>query len=326
MKTTFVLHVNHLDFQKQVQQLEELADSLTNTALIMPELWLLCQNKAQYREVEILFTRFSTVQVLICETVWTDFVSHKANFLSLVATEQPEMILFTGDQFGKELAARVNATMKKDIYFNVKQIQRITENAIQIQQELFGSQLLGISDLQKMPIVLVLAATYNQNKSIQTKQVKPKVVEIREFEPKSSIKKIRVLKKYTQQSIDLVASPFIVAIGRGVQSEIGAQEAKEFASRYHGEVGGTRAATTNGWLSHDRLIGVSGKSSHADICLTLGVSGLPAFTKGIENCKKIIAVNKDSEALIFNNCDIGFVCESQEFIEKLLERREKGDG
>jgi hypothetical protein len=82
-------------------------------------------------------------------------------------------------------------------------------------------------------------------------------------------------------------------------------------------VGGTRPAVLNGWLPMDRMIGYSGTSVKAKLCITFGSSGSTPFLHGIERSELLVAINADAEAPIFDHCDIGIIGDCIAAIEEL---------
>ncbi|MCI5824701.1 MAG: FAD-binding protein, partial [Candidatus Gastranaerophilales bacterium] len=63
--------------------------------------------------------------------------------------------------------------------------------------------------------------------------------------------------------------------------------------------------------------GQTGQSVAAGLYIAFGISGAIQHLCGIKNCKKIIAVNNDKNAPIFNHCDIGIVDDAALVIEQL---------
>jgi len=70
----------------------------------------------------------------------------------------------------------------------------------------------------------------------------------------------------------------------------------------------------------DLQIGQSGCFIQPDLYIAFGISGSIHHTCGILNSKKIIAVNKDCNAPIFEYSDIRIICDSGEIIRKVGEK------
>lgn len=118
----------------------------------------------------------------------------------------------------------------------------------------------------------------------------------------------------------------VVAAGRGASGAAGIEKLNQLAKTLGGILGGSRPVICAGKLPPDRQLGLSGSRASPALCLVFGASGAAAFRAGIEGSRKIIAVNRDPQAPIFEDCDLGVVADCNEFAEALaacLEQREK---
>ena len=119
------------------------------------------------------------------------------------------------------------------------------------------------------------------------------------------VKPVSILKK--DGSHELENAKLVFLAGRGVGNRKTYEKLKELALKYNAKMGCTRPVSMNGWESYDNFVGISGKSLNADICVAFGVSGSGPLIKGLENVKKIIAINNDKDALIFSYADLCIV-------------------
>ncbi|AWR99118.1 electron transfer flavoprotein subunit alpha/FixB family protein [Metallosphaera hakonensis] len=131
-------------------------------------------------------------------------------------------------------------------------------------------------------------------------------------------------RKVAQQSVSLDKAKIIVSVGRGMGSKENVKFAVDLARVLNGAVGGSRPVTAEmGWLPEDRQIGLSGNKVRPQLYIALGISGQPQHIAGIRDSKVIVAVNKDKNAPISENCDYMIVGDAIEFCKVLTGRLSK---
>lgn len=120
-----------------------------------------------------------------------------------------------------------------------------------------------------------------------------------------TLQRIEIKEKTGEADISSAGIVFIG--GRGLKSKENFERMAETAQKLHAAWGCTRAAALSGWCGYDRVVGISGQSLSADICVLFGVSGAAPLMAGLEHVKKIIAVNKDKKAPVFDDADDGII-------------------
>ena len=121
--------------------------------------------------------------------------------------------------------------------------------------------------------------------------------------------------------IKLEDAPVIVCGGRGIGGPEPFQTTlKELADLLHGAVGASRPPADNGWVSEAAHIGLTGKIVAPDIYIAVAVSGASQHTAGCTGSKHIIAINKDPEANIFREAELGVVGKYEEVVPALTNK------
>ena len=112
----------------------------------------------------------------------------------------------------------------------------------------------------------------------------------------------------------------IIAGGRGLRTGKRFAELFEIAEHLGGVVGASRCAVDQGWASYAHQVGLSGKSVSPTTYIALGISGSPNHLAGMSSADRIIAVNSDPDAPIFQVADVGIVADLADFLPVWLER------
>jgi electron transfer flavoprotein alpha subunit len=129
--------------------------------------------------------------------------------------------------------------------------------------------------------------------------------------------------KEAKQAVDLTQAEIIVAVGRGIKEQKNIEIAKQLAEAMGGELAASRPICDSGWLPMDRQIGSSGQTVAPKLYLALGISGAIQHIVGMKGSRSIIAINKDSEAPIFEIADFAVVGNLFEIVPPLIEEVKK---
>src|ERR1041385_8476009 len=129
--------------------------------------------------------------------------------------------------------------------------------------------------------------------------------------------------KEAKQAVDLTQAEIIIAVGRGIKEQKNIDIAKQLAEALGGELAASRPICDSGWLPMDRQIGSSGQTVAPKLYLALGISGAIQHIVGMKGARTIIAVNKDSEAPIFEIADFAVVGNLFDVVPPLVEEIKK---
>ena len=121
-----------------------------------------------------------------------------------------------------------------------------------------------------------------------------------------------------EPTVKLKDAPVIVAGGAGVSSQAEFELIEDLANLLGGEVGASRAAVDAGFVSREHQIGQTGLTVRPRLYIAAGISGAIQHRAGMDKSNKIIAINTDPDAPIFQVAHYKIVGELGEVLPLLI--------
>ena len=158
-------------------------------------------------------------------------------------------------------------------------------------------------------------------------KVVPGTARVESFAPQISPGEIRTkpldLFREAQRAVDLGAAEIIVSVGRGIQEASNLPLVEKLAAALGAELAASRPICDAGWLPMERQVGSSGQTVAPKMYMAIGISGAIQHLVGMKGSRTVVAINKDSNAPIFEIADYGIVGDLFQIVPELIEAIQK---
>lgn len=116
----------------------------------------------------------------------------------------------------------------------------------------------------------------------------------------------------------------VVSGGRGIGAPEGFDLLARVANLLGAGLGGSLPAVDAGWVPVAHQVGQSGKFVSPKVYFAVAISGTPQHLAGVAPSARIVALNSDKEAPIFQRCDVGVVGDWREILPLVADELERG--
>jgi electron transfer flavoprotein alpha subunit len=224
--------------------------------------------------------------------------------------------LFGGGLLGFEIGAGLAARLNAGVTMEVTQVN-VADGKLTAERPIHGDSSISTSRYKDRGIIIGrLNAFETAAPSEATAEVQDVDVELSDFSTKATM-----VQRGEQrgEDIDIEGADILVAGGRGLGKPEGFELCEALAVALGGAVAATRAVVDAGWYPYSTQIGQTGKTVSPKLYLAAGISGAIQHKVGFQSSENIVAINKDSNAPIFEYSDLGIVGDLNKILPKLTE-------
>lgn len=252
------------------------------------------------------------------DAAFDDFVAQPAAhaLAELCAQGSYDLICFPMTYDARDIAGRLSAKLPATLMSNAMDI----ESPDLIKTAIFGGEQVVDVTLENSPKIAIF-----RPKSFAPEPASDggdPTVEQLSADISDDLKKSKRVERHEEEASGpkLEEAPVVISGGRGLQEPDNFKLIQELADAIgNTAVGATRAIVDAGWVPYSLQVGQTGKTVKPSVYIAIGISGATQHVVGMKGAKKIIAINKDEEAPIFQMADLGIVGDALKIVPQLIE-------
>ena len=248
------------------------------------------------------------------------------SMVGIINRYRPGVVLFGATTTGRDIAPRVASELRCGLTADCTELQ-IGEH--RIKDKTYKNTLLQIRPAFGGNIVATIVSP-ESHPSMAT--VREGVMRISDPDETKSAEIVmepaelsdadfptRILETVTEERcVDLKSAKIIVSAGMGASDPESLKLVKQLAKALGGVVGTSRPVADACVLPRDHQVGQTGTTVRPNLYIACGISGQIQHRAGMAESKRIIAVNRDPAAPIFDIAHYGIVGDVREVIPKMI--------
>jgi len=223
--------------------------------------------------------------------------------------------LFGGGLLGFEIGAGLAARLNAGVTMEVTAV-RVEGGELLAERPILGDSSISTSRYRERGIVIGRLNAFELRESGGAAAIEDVDVD---FSPWSTQATMVTRGEQRGADVNIEDADILIAGGRGLGNAEGFEALEELAGALGGAVAATRAVVDAGWYPYAAQIGQTGKTVAPKLYLAAGISGAIQHKVGMQSSENIVAINKDSNAPIFEFSDLGIVGDLNKIVPKLTE-------
>ena len=246
----------------------------------------------------------------------------------LIRQHVPQIVLYGATPIGRDLAPTVASAIKCGLTADCTDLQigdhtepgsgRVHKNLMfQIRPAFGGNIIATIVNYDRWPQM----ATVREGVMVMPEPDASRRCDVVRHEAAMDgvTLPLKIVQTHRQRKkVNLKAARIIIAGGAGVGSRDNFRLIWDLAGCLGAAVAGSRAAVDLGYVDKDHQVGQTGTTVRPALYVACGISGAVQHRAGMQEAARIVAVNNDADAPIFQIAHYGVVGDLNDVIPKMI--------
>jgi electron transfer flavoprotein alpha subunit len=240
----------------------------------------------------------------------------------LAAERKPHIILASATAFGRSVMPYTAALLKTGLTADCTglSIEPETNLLLQTRPAIGGNIMATIKTPNHRPqMATVRPKTFRIPEPIEGRSIKVTEPAIPEELMRPTLKTLE-FKKFKVEDGTLQEREIVVSGGKGLRKAEGFALIGSLADILGAGIGASRPVVEMKWINYPHQVGLSGQVISPKVYIAVGISGTVQHLAGMQTSGKIISINRDPDALIFNVSDVAIIGDLYEIIPRLIEK------
>lgn len=244
--------------------------------------------------------------------------TYAAGLITEIEKSQPEMILLSASNNGKELAAEVATRLEVGLATDCIDLHLSEAGEVMVMRPVFSGKAYSVCQLKgPQPYLLTLRPNIFRGgggDATRTGEVVKEDINLPDF---SDI--VKGLAREVGADLDITEARIIVSGGLGMQAPENFKMLEDLAKVLGAAVAASRPVVDNGWQEYSHQVGQTGRTVSPDLYIACGISGAVQHLAGMSSSRCIVAINSDPHAAIFSIADYGIVGDALKIVPLLTQ-------
>ncbi len=236
----------------------------------------------------------------------------------IIKDTKTDIVLIGSDKNGKELASRLAGKLDAGCIIDATNVY-LKDGKITTERVVYSGNAISVDQFITGPAVITVPSKVFE--PLPKDKLRKGKIEHTSAPKETSTSTITKISKMESGGVNVEEAKIIVSCGRGVKNKEDIKLVSELADVLKGRtVGCSRPIAADlKWLSEEHWIGLSGHKVKPKLYIAAGISGQIQHIAGMRDSGVVVAINKDSDALIFKSADYGIVGDLYKVLPKLTE-------